>query len=324
MTFTVKEICERIWELEEKYELNHMEIQGTFPWQIIRMYVYYEITRKTQVFESAQQASLSLFDKIKSFAPFVKNSILNNPLSGGECDVLIFDHPRKVIFHNEYQDIYSYFLPRTLEDAGKTFEIIESPYLNKHFTSKSYQKRNHVKFNDRILLGSFINKSRNRGKVPFTQDEKSRIEMIKDELENAFSIEIDLLAIIEDHILNFKYDYGKYLELLDRKKPKQVFVVVAYENKALLSACRDRNVEIIELQHGTISPYHLGYSYPKEVCKKDGKHKEIEYFPDKILSFGDYWQNACPFPIEKENIISMGYPYFNERDRKSTRLNSSH
>ena len=98
MTFTVKEICERIWELEERYELNHMEIQGTYPWLIIRMYVYYEITRKTQVFESAQQASLSLFDKVKSFAPFIKNSLLNNPFSGGKCDVLIFDHPRKVIF----------------------------------------------------------------------------------------------------------------------------------------------------------------------------------------------------------------------------------
>ena len=75
MTFTVKEICERIWELEERYGLNHMEIQGTYPWLIIRMYVYYEITRKTNVFESAQQASLSLLDKVKSFAPFIKNSM---------------------------------------------------------------------------------------------------------------------------------------------------------------------------------------------------------------------------------------------------------
>lgn len=324
MTFTVKEICERIWELEERYELNHMEIQGTYPWLIIRMYVYYEITRKTQVFESAQQASLSLFDKVKSFTPFIKNSLLNNPFSGGKCDVLIFDHPRKVIFQNEYKDIYSYFLPQTLKENGKSFEIVESPYLNKHFTSKSYQKKNNVRFNDRILLGSFINKSRNRGKVPFTEDEKSRIDLLKKELETAFSIEIDLFKIIEDHILNFKYDYEKYLELLEKKQPKQVFLVVAYENKALVSACHEKNIEVIELQHGTISPYHLGYSYPKETCKKDGKYKEIEYFPDKILSFGDYWQNACSFPIGKENIISMGYPYFNESSLEFMKIDKNH
>ena len=316
MTFTVKEICQKIWNLEEKYELNHKEIQGCYPWQLIRMYLYYEITRKTNVFESAQQSSLSLFDKINSFLPFVKNSILSNPLSGKEnVDALIFDHPRKVIFEDEYQDIYSYFLKDTLNQYGKSFETIESPYLNQHFRSNENIKENHVKFNDRILLGSFIHKTRNRGKLHFTESEMQYINSVKEELETAFEIEIDLFRIMEDHILNFQYDYKKYIELLQRKKPKVVFLVVAYENKALLAACKKMNIEIIELQHGTISQYHLGYSYPENTMKFNGELKEIEYFPDKILSFGDYWKNACPFPIDSENIISMGFPYFEENSK---------
>lgn len=316
MTFTVKEICQKIWNLEEKYELNHKEIQDCYPWQLIRMYLYYEITRKTNVFESAQQSSLSLFDKVNSFLPFVKNSILSNPLSGKEnVDALIFDHPRKVIFEDEYQDIYSYFLKDTLNQYGKSFETIESPYLNQHFRSNENIKENHVKFNDRILLGSFIHKTRNRGKLHFTESEMQYINSVKEELETAFEIEIDLFRIMEDHILNFQYDYKKYIELLQRKKPKVVFLVVAYENKALLAACKKMNIEIIELQHGTISPYHLGYSYPENTMKFNGELKEIEYFPDKILSFGDYWKNACPFPIDSENIISMGFPYFEENSK---------
>lgn len=316
MTFTVKEICQKIWNLEEKYELNHKEIQGCYPWQLIRMYLYYEITRKTNVFESAQQSSLSLFDKINSFLPFVKNSILSNPLSGNEnVDALIFDHPRKVIFEDEYQDIYSYFLKDTLNQYGKSFETIESPYLNQHFRSNENIKENNVKFNDRILLGSFIHKTRNRGKLHFTESEMQYINSVKEELETAFEIEIDLFRIMEDHILNFQYDYKKYIELLQRKKPKVVFLVVAYENKALLAACKKMNIGIIELQHGTISPYHLGYSYPENTMKFNGELKEIEYFPDKILSFGDYWKNACPFPIDSENIIPMGFPYFEENSK---------
>ena len=316
MTFTVKEICQKIWDLEYKYELNHKEIQDCYPWQLIRMYLYYEITRKTNVFESAQQSSLSLFDKINSFLPFLKNSILSNPLSGNEnVDVLIFDHPRKVIFEEEYQDIYSYFLKETLNQYGKSFETIESPYLNQHFRNKKNIKENNVKFNDRILLGSFIHKTRNRGKSPFTEEERQLINSVQEEIETAFKIEIDLFRILEDHILNFQYDYKKYIELLQRKNPKVVFLVVAYENKALVAACKKMNIEIIELQHGTISPYHLGYSYPENTRKLDGEIKEIEYFPDKILSFGDYWKNACPFPIDSENIISMGFPYFEENSK---------
>ena len=316
MTFTVKEICQNIWNLEEKYGLNHKEIQDCYPWQLIRMYLYYEITRKTKVFESAQQSSLSLFDKVESFLPFAKNSVLSNPLSGNKTvDVLIFDHPRKVIFNDEYQDIYSYFLKDTLIENGKSFETIESPYLNKHFRNKENINENHVKFNDRILLGSFIHKTRNRGKVPFTEEEKQFIETVKNEIESIFNIKIDLFRIIEDHILNFQYDYKKYIELLQKRKPKQVFLVVAYENKALVAACKKMGIEIIELQHGTISPYHLGYSYPENTMKINDAIKEIEYFPDKILSFGDYWANSSHFPIDKENIISMGFPYFEENSK---------
>ena len=324
MTFTVKEICQNIWNLEEKYELNHKEIQDCYPWQLIRMYLYYEITRKTNVFESAQQSSLSLLDKVESFVPFAKNSVLSNPLSGNETvDVLIFDHPRKVIFNDEYQDIYSYFLKDTLIENGRSFETIESPYLNKHFRNNANIKENHVKFNDRILLGSFIHKSRNRGKLPFTEEEKQFIDTLKNEIESNFNIDIDLFRIIEDHILNFQYDYKKYIELLQKRKPKEVFLVVAYENKALVAACKKMNIEIIELQHGTISPYHLGYSCPENTMKINDEIKEIEYFPDKILSFGDYWANSSYFPINKENIISMGFPYFEENSKTYMTMNEN-
>ena len=221
----------------------------------------------------------------------------------------------KVIFEDEYQDIYSYFLKETLNQYGKSFETIESPYLNQHFRSNANIKENHVRFNDRILLGSFIHKTRNRGKLHFTEAEKLLINTVKEELETAFKIEIDLFRIIEDHILNFQYDYKKYIELLQKKNPKLVFLVVAYENKALVAACKKMNIEIIELQHGTISPYHLGYSYPENTRKFNNEIKEIEYFPDKILSFGDYWKNACPFPIDSGNIISMGFPYFEKKKK---------
>ena len=39
--------------------------------------------------------------------PFIKNSILYNPFKGNEeKEILIFDHPRKTLFQNEYKDIY--------------------------------------------------------------------------------------------------------------------------------------------------------------------------------------------------------------------------
>lgn len=325
MVKNIEELCDIIFSIEEKYDLNHMIIQDTYFWQLIRIYIYYEIARKIEIFGSPQQQKVTLFNKIFSFIPFIKNSLFSNPLKGkNHKDILIFDHPRKVKEDGEFKDIYTSFLIEELNkknnnekhnlkesdekyngkkhdlkksnDKKHSFEVIESPYLNKHYT----KKENYINYNDRILLGSYIYKKRN--KINFTNFEKEKIANIQKEIKNSFNIEINLFDIIENHILNFKYEYKKYDDLFKKRTPKYVFVVVAYENQAMISAAKDNGIEVLELQHGVISNYHLGYNYPNEIRK-------IQYFPDKILSFGEYWKNAANYPIENKDIIPIGYPY---------------
>ncbi len=305
MVFSVRDICEVFFNLEEKYNLNYQEIQGCYPWQLIRMFLYYDITRRTQTFGAPQQQSLSIFDKIKSFTPFVKNSIFHSPFGGKENkDILIFDHPRKVIYDGEYCDIYSNFLVDFLKDSY-SFEVLEAPYLNKHFT----KKQSYIKYTDRIQLGSYIYKKFN--KIQFTDEEMSLISDVRKELEKAFNLEINLEWILTIHILNFTYDYKKYIELFKKRKPKMIFVVVAYENQAIVAAAKDLGITVVELQHGTITDYHLGYSYPK----KTRLGGEIKYFPDKILTFGDYWINSETCPIDSKDIIPIGFPYFESQSK---------
>ena len=298
---TVKEVCDTLFSLEEKYDLNQMKIQGIYAWQLVRIYVYYEISRKIGVFGSPQQAKVTIIDKILSFLPFVKNSLFSNPLKGKyHKDILIFDHPRKVKHEGEFKDIYSYFLTDDL-DSRNSYEVIETPYLNKHFT----KKEDHIKYNDRILLGSYFYKKTR--KTPLKNYEKNKIANLQREINSNFNIEIDLLNIMENHILDFKYQYKKYNQLFKKRSPKYIFVVVAYENQAMIAAAKDNNIEVIELQHGTISNYHLGYNYPN---KKDKNN--VKYFPDKILSFGSYWGEVANYPIYDEDIIPIGFPYLNE------------
>lgn len=303
---SVSDICEVFFTLENKYNLNYRKIQGCFFWQLIRMYLYYEIARKTNTFGTAQQQILSVFDKIKSFLPFIKNSILYSPFRGSKKDYLIFDHPRKTLFNGTYTDIYSSFLTDFLDN----FEVMESPYLNKHISDK----KPYTRYTDRIQLGSYFYKKFH--KIEFSKDEMELIENISNDLNKAFNIEINLSWIISTHILNFKYDYKKYTELFKKKSPKKIFVVVGYENQAVICSAKDLGIEVIELQHGTITDYHLGYSYPK----KTRLNGEIKYFPDKILTFGDYWINEDTCPLSKEDIIPTGFSYFEIESKDFTGL----
>ena len=306
----IAQICDVFFNLEEKYDLNYQLIQGCYAWQLIRIYLYYDITRRTNTFGAPQQKSLSIFDKIKSFTPFLKNSLLSNPFRGSYTeDILIFDHPRKVMFEGEFRDIYSYFLVDLLSD-DYSFEVLEAPYLNKHISNK----KPYITYTDKIQLGSYIYKKRN--KIEFSEDEAQLISKVENDLKKSFNIDINLSWILEMHILNFKYDYQKYVQLFEKRKPKKIFVVVAYENQAIVKAAKDLGIEVIELQHGTITDYHLGYSYPS----KTRLHGEIAYFPDKILTFGDYWINEETSPINMENVVSIGFSYFEIQSREFIKL----
>lgn len=310
--WSIKEIGDKFFNIEEKFNLNHRKIQGVYFWQIIRMYIYYDITRKLNTFGSPQQQYLSLVDKFKTVIPFIRNSLFSNPLSKDyHRDFLIFDHPRKVLYRNEYKDIYSCFLEEYLEKYSKSYDIIESPYLNKHYSEKS----NKIKYNDKILLGSYIYKKMTN--LKFTKEETDLMETIENEINNSYSIDLDLKSIIENHILNFQYEYKQYKKLLNKRRPNAIFLVVAYENKGLVAAAHDSNIPVYELQHGTISKYHVGYSYPNE---KSSDERKIEYFPDKLLSFGKYWENACNYPISKNNIIPLGFSYFEENSKEFINL----
>ena len=300
MTVSVKDICEVLFDLEEKYDLNYQEIQGCLAWQLMRFSVYLELTKKLGIFGAVQQRPLSLFDKVKSFMPFLKNSLLFNPLSGNyKKDILIFDHPRKVMFEGEFVDIYSYFIVDFIK-GNYSFEVLESAYFNEHFT----KRQDYIKYTDRIELGSYIYKKRN--KLEFTPSEKKLINDIKAELKNAFDVDIDIVSILTRKIQNLQYDYMMYAELFKKRNPKMVFVVVAYLNQAIVEAAKDLGIDAIELQHGTISDYHLGYSYPPKTRKRG----EIAYFPNKIFTFGDYWINDETSPISKQDVIPIGFPYF--------------
>jgi hypothetical protein len=64
---------------------------------------------------------------------------------------------------------------------------------------------------------------------------------------------------------------------------------------------------VVELQHGEISEYHMGYHYP------NGPKRD---FPDYFLAFGEFWSTTADFPIPDEHIIPVGYPYLERRAKR--------
>ncbi len=66
MINSVKELCDKIWCLENKYNLLDFEIDGVKPWQFRRLDLYFKLSERTDVLEQTQP-TFSIFRKLHEY-----------------------------------------------------------------------------------------------------------------------------------------------------------------------------------------------------------------------------------------------------------------
>lgn len=299
---SVKSVCQSIWRIEEKFNLLNKKINGVYFWKLIRNNIFHEVSKQNNLFGQAHTSPSSKFiDKLLYLPKVLINTHLYGALKrDSQKDVLIFEHPRKVKVNNEYIDKYTDYLSENLND--KNYEIISRSDSITHFKS-SNENRLFINKNHYLLYYFLVNLNINN--LYFKETDKRFILNIQKIIESEFDVKLDLLNYVLKNIKKFKAKIIYYDKLLKNKKPEKVFLVVSYGASALIEACKINDITSIEIQHGTINKYHLGYSFPN--------NSNIPYFPDQIHLFGQYWRDSTPLPLKKNKLTNYGFPYLEKR-----------
>jgi len=146
-------------------------------------------------------------------------------------------------------------------------------------------------------------------RIRLSKTEKHLLRYVREEIATRFDIDVSLETMVKMHLLDRKSKLPLYKMLLRHTAPKLGIVVVSYGKETFIEACRELHIPVVELQHGVINYYHLAYSYP-------GPKRTKRFFPDYFFAFGDYWKDCVEFPIKKERVYSVGYPYLESESRK--------
>ena len=302
----VKSLCQIIWQLENELALLDIEIQGVKVWQYMRMQIYYAIAEKSAVLQVPHAQKTTIYQYFKKLLAYIKGFIFFNPFFtfNRHIDEIVIDHPRANFFNGESIDIYTHYYLKELEEKGKKYLVLERPYLNDP----------HIKTNkvNRKYLDVFIVLSVLKQKffpVHLNEDEKKIIKKIEKKINEQFEIDIDFFNILTKAIIKFKSNYVMYKYLFLKFQPKTLVVVVSYAYGDAIKAAKDLGVEVVEIQHGTISQYHLGYSFPERLDK-------LDYFPDKFITWGEYWKNLNVLPLPQKKILNKGFTHFNTLKEK--------
>ncbi len=286
----------KIHKFEYDNSLLNFEVRKVKVWQYLRADIINNILKKKgEIFQAIDDkkdhTSFSFKNKLIYIYKLFRNAMFYNPFFCFKTiDKIVFMHPRKLYYKDKFIDMYTY----TFEN-DKNALIIDTS-MDENYRTKHYR-------NSFIIVCMYLLRKFYREKLS-SKDHKSVVEVenkIKDKLE----IDISLTDMFDKYSKTFKAFYLIYYLLFKIKKPREIYLVVNYGLAPLIKAAKDLNIKVVEIQHGIIVKHHSGYCYPY--------NSGLEYFPDELYVFGEYFKNMDFLPLSQDKIKVFFYKYFFEK-----------
>lgn len=284
-------VVEAFLNIENKYNLLYLEVDGIYVWQAARTKIYLSITNmlfsnnEINKTDYKQNRFRDLFRRI-----FI-NSTIYNPFSDfSKIKALVFDSGRKYKDGDSYIDIYTEYFCRDLTKNNTVYSIIETNYRADLKKGRSTSNK-HIDF---ILILSRVIKSL-INPIINTNDQKL-IKKIENDFLELLNININLYSIFYNEIKTFKSEYPIYKFLFKIRKPEEIYITNSSEKSSLIRAAKDLNICVNELQHGFISNKDIISNFPNI------ENDSLSYFPDRFYKWSNL--NACTskLPISEKNI----------------------
>lgn len=299
-------------KVEKKYDLLNANVDGYYFWVYLRAELAWAYEKKQEhLMEAHEQEHEKIGNRLKCEGKRIINILKKSRIPKGRCDLLVLNHPRRVLVDKWYECIYTDSIVEQIENAV----VLEEPYQNIHYTPARTKK---MVYTDIVDWNSYVYCVVQRY---FHSDryQKNKEEMLRairkpiEELNQIYGVDIKEEQFGDTLIFGFcmyKAEKAYYSKVIRKLRPKVIMEVVSYNRKCMVvnEIAADMKIPTIELQHGTIGEEHIAYNYlPNHYVKQ---------FPIYIFVFSDYWKNKAKFPIKEENIIAVGYPYLEKMAEK--------
>jgi len=257
----MKPISEIIQNFESGFNPNSIKVNyrnddfEVYPW--IKPFVFSAIQQGDKV--STGNKSLlfqfkSIFSGISLLLQKQKSIFFTNSLEKRQVDNVVYDK----LFHE--------FSKKKVLNPSFSVEVKlpSSHYYRKHYKDKAVASRAIFFACELIYQKLFLRNIKITG-----------IERLE-ELSNEYNLNIDFLYPIKKNIAQYVV-MTRFIRM--KKNLKNVFLSVSYTNFGIIRACKEMNINTIEIQHGVINTEHYGYYYCYE--------PNLNQFPDFLLTFGE-------------------------------------
>lgn len=300
----MNETLKKFEKIEKELNLDRSLIQGVPWWDMVRYPLYEQLLSSLKLKEESNFSNKKAFVRsLYFFFKLIKNFLQiftrKSPIWIKKNKYIIWGHPRRKFENGLYTDIYSDPFIDLFSDQNE-FAVIEKEFDNFHLSPAKTKNLFYGGFlvNFSYLFGLLKN-------ITLNDNESKKVNELEKRLNKSFSCDLNISKILNKKLRIWKGTFPLMKFFLKIKKPKLLFIVNSFGQEPLIAAAKLLKIPTIELQHGSPARGKLNYDYSSGVKKNT--------FPDKFLSFGDYWSSEISFPIKKKNIISFGFPYLHQK-----------
>jgi hypothetical protein len=296
---SLKFFYEKFTKFESEYDVFQLDFQGIYFWKLIRFSIIRHLNiekdnylaSKKNEFYNKVILSLNALKTIKYYKKNYKSSstigILTSSASykteDGNFHDRFFD---KLILDNEDAVVIKRF-----DNQGNLDPIF------------SYTNNVHYHYPPFYFFADFLLSRLLRVKIK----RSIQLQNLEKAFINSIGIKIPLSDIIIRHIISYNINRKRAIAYLKHNNFKEIHLTCSYGLEGFISAAKEMSIKVIEHQHGLIDEYHPGYSFPREAY--------VEYFPDEIILFGEYWSqffkhiNKPRISIKSNYFIRMKIDY---------------
>ena len=293
----VHDVCEVFWSMENRLSLLSWQVDGIAPWPLLRMPLYYSVMQKLGLYDAphptlkGQREGADAWDD--AFEAAWAACEIATPCRAPPHRAAVLMATRKVGGSEPYTAAIR------AELGANALLLDVAPGVQAEAGSLPFLAYKEL-FRTRYRRVDLARPSRQVTLV---------CEQIWREVFESLGVDVGALArVCRGRLVDFDAIARGFRLFFPAYKVGTLYLTNAYgsTNRAVVHAARSCGVRVVEMQHGFISRYHLGYSWPGR--------PEVPYCPDELWSFGAFWPETTPLPKGMSHRV-VGAPYVQELAR---------
>jgi len=323
------ELFETFSEIQNKHKLYEIELDGINIWRLVRGHLFVHILEHQEVvfrYEAktlpiAKRLILSLRKAVTSFARPAKWKALGKKLHSVWTILIDIINimpslmlTARLLFHGSKRKVLVSAFIRNIGSGHRLTSPAEKLHAGDYVL---LDKPNAGLFSlHRLDTRAFNLLAKWFFKRKITDDIEPVVNRISDAFQDFggnFGIDKSVSRrIVQKQLGVFKTHEAAFTYLFEKSRFAKIYLCWNRYYLPLLSAAQKAGIQTSEFQHGTITPFHIMYSWKG--------FETIPCCPDRLLCFGEAWPQEANLPACVEPVI-IGAPHM-ELYRKKLKTTS--